>query len=222
MPVQNYGLVRGQVVARMAEADRDNPHYQICLRTVVGAFRVAVNVQSRDSLHPELLYYVADPFLHPLTQRLLPLRDDFYPLPTIFGGMHSPLALDYVRGSLLELRLMRPLPHNVPGPQNDLNEKIDSYVEQAMVSANGAHPASVFAYGSRWGPEVGRADTVFGFVPGNGMHNVHLNQGNLPGQHEADNGVYQDGGLIFHFPAPHSGASGRFVALFLAFQSQTV
>jgi uncharacterized protein YukJ len=42
-----------------------------------------------------------------------------------------------------------------------------------------------------------------------------MNQGNPPGRHERDNGVWQDGALLLHFPA-----EGRWTALFLAFQSQ--
>ena len=42
-----------------------------------------------------------------------------------------------------------------------------------------------------------------------------MNQGNPPGKFEKDNGVHQDGGLIFHFPG-----QDQWVAIFLKFQSQ--
>jgi hypothetical protein len=47
-----------------------------------------------------------------------------------------------------------------------------------------------------------------------GVHDIHMNQGNS-GSFTKDDGVWQDGGLIFHFPK-----LSQWVAVFLAFQSQ--
>ncbi|HEY8720391.1 DUF2278 family protein [Pengzhenrongella sp.] len=57
-------------------------------------------------------------------------------------------------------------------------------------------------------------DKVFGFLPGNGVHDVHMNQGN-GGSFGRDDGVWQDGGLLLHLVTEQ-----RWVAIFLAFQSQ--
>jgi hypothetical protein len=46
------------------------------------------------------------------------------------------------------------------------------------------------------------------------VHDIHMNQGNS-GRFRGDDGVWQDGGLLFHFPA-----DSRWVGFFLAFQSQ--
>jgi len=43
-----------------------------------------------------------------------------------------------------------------------------------------------------------------------------MNQGNPPGRHAHDNGAGQDGALFFHLPR-----EDRWIALFLAFQSQS-
>ncbi len=42
-----------------------------------------------------------------------------------------------------------------------------------------------------------------------------MNQGNDP-THQGDDGVWQDGGLLFHFPK-----QDQWVAIFLRFQSQS-
>jgi hypothetical protein len=116
---------------------------------------------------------------------------------------------------------MRPLPHNIPGPDNDLNEKIDAYIQRAI----GDERASIYAFGERWGPEAGIKDKYFGFLPGNGIHDIHMNQGNV-GQFVEEDGVWQDGGLLFHFPSIEQVGAGievwpeQWVAVFLAFQSQ--
>ena len=52
-------------------------------------------------------------------------------------------------------------------------------------------------------------------MPGNGVHDIHANQGNDPG-HVNDDGVWQDGALLIHFPV-----SQQWVAIFLRFQSQS-
>ncbi len=52
-------------------------------------------------------------------------------------------------------------------------------------------------------------------MPGNGIHDIHMNQGNV-GSFIADDGVWQDGGLLFHFPLQQ-----QWTAVFLKFQSQS-
>ncbi len=57
-------------------------------------------------------------------------------------------------------------------------------------------------------------DKIFGFRPGNGVHDIHMNQGNS-GRFRDDDGVWQDGGAAVPVPG-----EDRWVAIFLAFQSQ--
>jgi hypothetical protein len=106
---------------------------------------------------------------------------------------------------------MTPMPASVPGPDNDLAEKVGHYTSRAATDPS----ARIFAFGERWGPEDGTPDKVFGFSPGNGVHDIHMNQGNV-GPFTGDDGVWQDGGLLFHFPS-----TSQWVAIFLAFQSQS-
>ncbi|WP_431912472.1 DUF2278 family protein [Nonomuraea jabiensis] len=73
--------------------------------------------------------------------------------------------------------------------------QLDHFVQRAI----GDPDAQVFVFGERWGPEPGVPDKVFGFRPGNGVHDVHMNQGNS-GRFRSDDGVWQDGGLLLHFP----------------------
>jgi hypothetical protein len=116
---------------------------------------------------------------------------------------------------------MRALAHAIPGPDNDLNEKIDAYVQRAIADQD----ASIYAFGERWGPEPHSKDKYFGFLPGNGVHDIHMNQGNAA-RFAKDDGVWQDGGLVIHYPAivDDDGMERwpeQWVALFLAFQSQS-
>lgn len=153
----------------------------------------------------ELLYYVDENFDHPMIAELESLPPGFHELPS----EPDTVALDYIRGNCFDTTLMKPLPYDVPGPDNDLNELIHKYVKMAISMESSA----VYAFGEKWGPETKR-DKYFGFKPGNGIHDIHANQGNSD-VWKKDDGVYQDGGLIIHLPD-----EARWVAIFLAFQSQ--
>src|SRR5262249_9394974 len=119
-------------------------------------------------------------------------------------------ALDFIRGNLFDRLEMRILPANVPGPDNDLSDQAEHFVERAIQEAD----AIVYAFGQRCVPEATAKDMVFDFLPGNGVHDIHMNQGNIE-PFLGDDGVWQDGGLLFQFPS-----TDQWVALFLAFQSQ--
>jgi uncharacterized protein YukJ len=205
MPLARYGVLAGQVVDRRSEGGTDTPHYQVHVRGGGVEFRVAVNVLSKQ--HPsELLYLADEAFHHPVVQELPALADGFTLLPSQAGG----LALDFIRANLFDRQGMRPVPATAPGPDNDLADKLDHFVQRAA-----ADPAArIYALGQRWGPEATTRDKVFGFLPGNGVHDIHMNQGNSQ-QFRRDDGVWQDGGLLLHYPA-----QDQWVAIFLAFQSQ--
>lgn len=46
------------------------------------------------------------------------------------------------------------------------------------------------------------------------IHDIHMNQGSLP---KFDNGIYEDGGIIFYFPD-----GDHWEAIFIAFASQRI
>jgi uncharacterized protein YukJ len=206
MPLSAYGVLKGRAIARRLGSG-SSPHYQIHIVDEIGTnYRIAINVRSQ--LAPsELMYHIKPHFVHPVTAVVFLLPSGFTRLaPNPESG-----ALDLIRGNLLQPGLMTPLPHDVPGPDNDLNEKLDQIVQRAMADEE----ALVYAFGERWGPEANRADKYFGFLPGNGIHDIHMNQGNV-GRFVADDGVWQDGGLLFHFPLQQ-----QWTAVFLKFQSQS-
>jgi hypothetical protein len=105
---------------------------------------------------------------------------------------------------------MRSLPHTLPGPENDLSDQLEHFVRRAVQEPD----ATVYAFGQRWGPEPQTRDKIFNFLPGLGIHDIHMNQGNVP-PFLGDDGVWQDGGLVLQF-----SSTRQWVAVFLAFQSQ--
>jgi uncharacterized protein YukJ len=203
MSIANYGVLVGRPV-HSAPGRGANAHYQIHVVDRTVEYRIAVNVLS--SLAPSEVEYLLDEDVrHPITDTLRFREPGWYPL----GNLPSSGGLDYIRGNLMDRTRMRVLPYNLPGPDDDLNDKVDRVVKAAIAEEN----AFVCAFGQRWGPEAVR-DKIFGFLPGNGVHDIHMNQGNT-GSFVRDDGVWQDGGLFFFFPS-----TGRWTALFLKFQSQ--
>jgi len=205
MPLRSYGVLVGQVRASRAEGDTDSPHFQIHVRGGDTDFRVAVNVLSAAS-PSELLYLADEHVTHPLLAQLPALPDGFSTVPSSAGG----IALDFIRGNLFDRTALQVMPATAPGPDNDLADRLAHFVDRAAADPD----ARLYAFGERWGPEDGVPDKIFGFSPGNGVHDIHMNQGN-DGRFTHDDGVWQDGGLLLHFPATE-----QWVAIFLAFQSQ--
>lgn len=204
MPLKNYGVLKGTPINR-ALGTGSNPHYQIHVVDDTTDYRIAVNVQS--SVSPSEVEYLVDSrFEHPFLRQLDALGLGWHDLASRPGGP----ALDYIRSNLLDPRRMVPLPFNIPGPDNDLNERIDHLIQRAMADEE----ALLYAFGERWGPEDRKKDKIFGFLPGNGVHDIHMNQANS-GSFVRDDGVYQDGALLLHFPS-----QSQWAAIFLKFQSQ--
>lgn len=205
MPILNYGVLKGKALAgKLAGKNNKKPHYQIHILAEGTDHRIAVNVVS-DQSPSELLFLLDPDFHHPVLEKIRTVDEGFTRIASQPGG----LALDFLRDSLFDPQKMKALPFNAPGPDNDLHEIFDLYVRRAI-----DREADVYAFGSKWGPEPGKPDAYFQFEPGNGIHDIHLNQGSPP-PHKGDNGVWQDGALFIHFPAEN-----QWLAFFLAFQSQ--
>ena len=206
MALSGYGVLSGHVLDTRREDSSDTPHYQIHLVDEAGvSFRAAVNVQSQQA-PAELLYLVVDDFRHPLTATLPAAGSGFTALPPGPGAAN----LDYIRANMFDPAAMRLLPAQAAGPDNDLADLLDHYVQRAVNDQG----VVAYVFGQRWGPEASTPDKVFGFAPGNGVHDIHMNQGNSA-QFARDDGVWQDGGLLLHL-----SAESRWVAIFLAFQNQ--
>lgn len=202
MPIDRYGVLKGKAIDTK-NGQGSSPHFQVKV-TDDDLFRIAINVKSQ--MEPStLLYYADEDFSHPILKDLVNLPFGFQELEGRPGGM----ALDFIRGNLFDVTKMKLLPYDIPGPDNDLNELFQKYVDKAISMEN----SEIYAFGQRWGPENQR-DKYFGFKPGNGIHDIHMNQGNSKNW-KNDDGIWQDGGIILHYPDEN-----RWVAVFLAFQSQ--
>lgn len=204
MPLKNYCLLKGHAADIAFDID-DDPHVGIRLEDTHNSHRVAVSFRSRAHPH-NLLYAVQTPFQHPMLAKLKSLPLGF----TDIGRNNPDIALDYVRGGFLNRARMHIAPFEMNGPTNELRDILEQLVE----SGSAEESITFYAFGERWGPDTRQPDVYFGFQPGSGMHEVHMNQGSR-GSFAGSNGVNQDGALFIHF-----GKTDVWTAIFLAFQSQ--
>lgn len=205
MPIQ-YGVLKGHIVNPVI-LGKDNRHLEVKLKVPkeTDQFRISINIHSL-AYPSEVLYCIGEDF-HTDHITILPnLKFGF----TKITQDNIEIAIDYVRGHLFDPSVMKPLPNLEPGPDNDLYEKLSYYLDQAIEKQ-----AVIYAYGERWGPDFIRKDEYFEFLPGNGIHNIHMNQGSVE-PWKKDNGIWQDGGILIHFEEEK-----RWIGLFLAFQSQS-
>ena len=208
MPIQNYGVLKGKATDRILATAR-NEHFQILINRGDDPHRIAINTKSSEA-PSQVLFYADDNFHHNITDEIeqANLPDGFTPLKSKPDG----LALDFIRSNLFDVKKMKPLASNIPGADNDLNERVDFFVQKAIKDET----AIVYAFGQHWQDKKG-ADQYFKEInPSTGIHDIHMNQGNRSGKYKKDNGIYQDGGLIFHY-----ASRNQWAAVFTAFQSQS-
>lgn len=180
-------------------------------------YRLAINILSTVSpIHlPEdtanqVLYYVGEDFK---SEEITYLPNLDFGFTEITRENRNNIALDYIRGNLVIPNKMVFLPNidkiedNIR--DNDLYDKITSYIEEAKEKQ-----AIFYVFGEPFGPEE-RRDKYFHFRPGRGIHNIHMNQGSA-GRYAREDDSWQDGGVLIHFENEN-----RWVAIFLAFQSQS-
>ncbi|MBS0468492.1 MAG: YukJ family protein [Proteobacteria bacterium] len=205
MSLLTYGVLKGTVIGHLRNADDD--HYQILVHAGQTLHRIASNVKSSAPKAPSTVLFLSTTTLpKTLTDGLTALPVGYKPLPSKPGG----LALDYLRSGVVQTGSMKPVPPDVPGANNDLKDLLETAVVQAMKEEGSV----IYALGAKWGPENGIPDQYFQFSPGNGIHDIHMNQGNS-GKYKKDNGTFQDGALFIAYPG------ARWSAFFFAFQSQS-
>jgi uncharacterized protein YukJ len=214
MPLKNYAVLKGHPIAGLPAKAGKN-HYSVRVVDDDLDYRIAINVRSNaKNFGKDLWFFMDEDFQHPMIESLnaLPLgRKIFDRNSTPAERRDSGIALDFIRMNLFDRTKMKIFPGFLQGANNDLNERIDNLISDMI----GDEESLIYAFGETWIDEPTK-DKVFGFKPGNGIHDIHMNQGDLTGDHSQEDGVYQDGGLLFYF-----AAENRYVAYFTKFQSQS-
>lgn len=204
MPIQDYGVLKARP-QQGVQATAASPHYQILVIDAnQTSYRLAVNVKSQNQ-PVDLQYYIDPNFQNTITSQLSTLPSSFTALTSQAGG----LALDYVRGGLFPISQVDQL--FAIAAENTLSQFLDTQIQQVIADPNGF----ICAFGQRW-PSTNTPDQPFGFVPDNGIHDIHMNQGDTDSRFASENGSWQDGALLIYLPSTQ-----QWTAIFLKFQSQS-
>jgi uncharacterized protein YukJ len=214
MPIANYSVLAGRPTAGKVVSGA-SAHYQITMQASGGPFTVAVNIQSVDG--SEVLYAIEEGFTPPDLAGLMALPMGMTALKSEAGG----LALDYVRSTVnsaplitkAQMTLLPKLGAKAKGGGAEaqmIQRAKAKALENAVVTLLNMTIADkdgvIYAFGSAFS-DKGKVD---------GIHDIHMNQGNPKGNHGGDNGVWQDGALFIHLPA-----KGTWTAVFIAFQTES-
>lgn len=202
MPIPNYSVLKGDPVSGKV-VDGRSTHFQITTQTDSGIVTVAINIQSYDG--SEVLYSVDHAFVPPSPDGLIALPSGVTALDSQPGG----LALDFVRETvgnspLVDKNAMTllPLQYSARHRHNDLHNEVVDLLNRTIADKDG----TIYAFGSAYSDPGGV----------NGIHDIHMNQGNPQGSHDQDNGIWQDGALFVNLPSQNA-----WIAIFLAFQTQS-
>jgi uncharacterized protein YukJ len=199
---RTYGVLIGKIADGKLKPSGASPHYEIWIKVAGEDFRVAVNVRSVDG-SDVLVHY--DPDYRLATKRDLAAlaagRGGFAPLGTGPRGE----GLDYLRDGLFQIDDMHAIPAD--GAGITLANLLDGQVERAKAD----NDAVAIAFGEHF--QDRGSDETFGFSPEQGVHDIHMMQGN-GGSFADDNRVNGDGALFIRF------SKGETVALFVRFTVQ--
>ena len=191
MPIETYGVIRGRT-ARIERGEPGDAHVRWILEASGEEFEVPVVARSRP-WPARVLFRIDHGFRHPITTDLERVPEG----ATLFGDAKRwrCCRLDYLRNRFFLRQALRALPIEDGDQASDLEADLVHLARSAI-----RHGAETFAFGR--------------LVPG-GLTDVHQNQGNPEGACLAENGPWQDGGLLLHFPHEN-----RWTGVFIAFSSQ--
>jgi uncharacterized protein YukJ len=215
MPISNYSVLVGDPTSGKVVTG-SSTHYQITMNATGGSFTVAVNIESVDG--SEVLYAIHENFTPPDESALTALSPGMHSLPSTPDG----LALDFVRTTIdgepmISKAGMTLLPKvQIKGggsksPEDAMMHKaraaalknaVITLLDMTIADKDGV----IYAFGSAYS-DSGKVD---------GIHDIHMNQGNPLKNHGADNGIWQDGALFIHLPAKQT-----WTAVFIAFQTES-
>lgn len=215
MPIPNYSVLAGDPTSGKVVTG-SSTHYQITMSGAGGPFTVAVNIESVDG--SEVLYAIEENFTPPDESALTALSLGMHALPSAPGG----LALDFVRSTIdgepiIAKAQMTLLPKLQTKGKKGMSEEaytmnlarsralqnaVTTLLDMTIADKDGI----IYAFGSAYS-DSGKVD---------GIHEIHMNQGNPLNSYGGDNGIWQDGALFIHLPAKQT-----WTAIFIAFQTES-
>jgi uncharacterized protein YukJ len=198
MPVNQYSVLIGDPQPGSVRGPEGRPpHYVIPVNAAGTSYQIAINIESDDD--SQVLYTIQTDFNPPNAALLAAMAQGMNPL-----SMKGDPAIDYIRSEfegkpILTLAEMKLLPLPAQENSGDLNNAVVELLNQATSDPDGL----IYAFGGQ-------------YTDGTGIHETHMNQGNPSGDHDDENGIWQDGAILFYL-----AGSGKWTGIFVAFQGQS-
>lgn len=226
--IAHYGVWVGQPTryeAQTLQQDPTSPHIYLYFTDSSSSStsskepEAAINVRSTTK-DTRLVFWVTRNFSNSITEQISELDEGFHLLSDYahrssnsryvrrHGHNHSHhhesrhnndtesnlRGLDFIRTQgLVNIKEGSVLPTESTNSKNDILDKLEPILTDAI-----NQKAAIYIFGSSYG---------------SGIHDIHMNQGSSG---SFDNGIYEDGALLFKFP------DGHWEAVFLAFASQRI
>jgi hypothetical protein len=209
MPLPSYGVLVGSLI-RFAREDPNNfgswYHGKLYIGAPAGQYECAVDVSTPSSV-PVEYREVLD-----ISPALFSSVSAFAPGWHLLARTPTSGALDYLRSPLLRGRggciavVASPLVELVNAMLRSprlgwIESSADNALDLLEQRLTGCHRVYVFGAPYR---------------TGRGVHDIHLNQGDPPGQFQHLDGIWQDGGTIIE------SASGQLNAFLTKFKTQSL
>lgn len=207
----NALLVGSPTKAKLfSQNPKSRPHYHILVEAENQQFDIAVNIASEDprTADVRVLYAIKRNITPPQRDALLSVTNGMFELPS-----QGITGIDFVSDHLVAKDEMKPLPlFNGSQPIEDQGSvEIKQLVDEVVADPD----AVLYAFGHRYDQGSPR-NAAWGFEPDDGIHNIHMNQGNYTGNHDNENGRGEDGALFIYFPKTKT-----WNAVYIAFQTQS-
>jgi uncharacterized protein YukJ len=199
MSVNQYSVLVGDPQPGSVHGPHGKPpHYLVPVNAAGSQYQIAINIES-DVGDSQVLYSIQNDFQPPNAALLMALAQGMNPI-TVQGDP----AIDYIRSRsagkpIVTLAQMQLLPLPSEGNSGDLNNAVVELLNQATSDPNGL----IYAFGGQ-------------YTDGTGIHETHMNQGNPGSDHSDENGIWNDGAVLFYLPG-----SSKCPAIFIAFQGQS-
>lgn len=222
--IAHYGVWVGQptrYTAQTLQQDPTSPHIYLYFTDSSSSSsskkepEAAINVRSTTK-DTRLVFWLTRNFSNSITEQLNGLQEGFHLLSNYAHRKHSSYnhshhhesrhnndnassstslrGLDFIRTpDLVDIKSGSVLSTESKDSKNDILDQLEPILTDAI-----NQKAVIYIFGSSYGT---------------GIHDIHMNQGSSPSY---DNGIYEDGALLFKFP------DGHWEAVFLAFASQRI
>ena len=206
---EQYCILKGTVVAAkpFSQRDANRPHYHLHIQADGKDYDVAINIRSEISRDAQgnpvpvnVLYAIKDASNLPILNNVKNFPEGVKNLDGTEG-----LSLDYVSQNLVSEAEMRDLP--IFDPTVDQTDDIMDAVKKGM-----ADGATFIAFGHRYKPASG-FDPAWDFRPDDGVHNIHMNQGNQQ-KFANETARNEDGALLIN-------SGDNWTIIYVAFHTQS-